>query len=107
MRISDWSSDVCSSDLVYIRGLFGCFDQIGRQQIVGRAISAEFGMEGYYHRHERHYVYWRRLSDQCVGIVTILHGRLHQTELGRAQCRGRACQYESSSGVGGSLKQKT
>jgi toxin ParE1/3/4 len=37
---------------VYIRGLFGCFDQIGRQQIVGRAISAEFGMEGYYHRHE-------------------------------------------------------
>lgn len=65
---------------VYIRGLFGCFDQIGRQQIVGRAISAEFGMEGYYHRHERHYVYWRRLSDQCVGIVTILHGRLHQTD---------------------------
>lgn len=73
----NWGADQAEA---YIRGLFGCFDQIGRHEIVGRAIPAEFGVEGFYHRHDRHYVYWRRLSRQRIGIVTILHERMHQMD---------------------------
>jgi plasmid stabilization system protein ParE len=29
-------------------------------------------------RYERHLVYWRRLSNGDIGIVTVLHERMHQ-----------------------------
>ena len=64
----------------YIRGLFECFDGIAKREIAGRAIDAEFGVEGYYARCELHYVYWRPLSDGDIGIVTILHERMHQMD---------------------------
>lgn len=41
-------------------------------------MPAEFGVQGYFFRYERHVVYWRRLSSGDIGIVTILHERMHQ-----------------------------
>ncbi|MFN4100416.1 MAG: type II toxin-antitoxin system RelE/ParE family toxin, partial [Pararhodobacter sp.] len=29
---------------------------------------------------ERHFVYWKRLANGDIGIVTILHERMHQIE---------------------------
>jgi len=37
-------------------------------------------VDGFFFRYERHFVYWRRLSNGDVGIVTILHERMHQME---------------------------
>jgi toxin ParE1/3/4 len=34
-------------------------------------------VEGYFFRYERHFVYWRRLGNGDIGIVTILHERMH------------------------------
>ncbi|QNE07136.1 type II toxin-antitoxin system RelE/ParE family toxin [Croceicoccus marinus] len=64
----------------YIRGLFDCFEQIASKEIPWRTIPGEFGVDGYYCRHEHHYIYWRVLSDGTVGIVTVLHKRVHQSE---------------------------
>ena len=64
----------------YLRGLFACFDRIARRELHWRAIPAEFGVDGYYCRHEHHYVYWRLLADGDVGIVTILYERMHQMD---------------------------
>ena len=64
----------------YVRGLFGCFDRIARRETPWRAIPAEFGVDGFFSRYEHHYVYWRLLSDGSVGIVTVLHERMHQTD---------------------------
>jgi toxin ParE1/3/4 len=47
---------------------------------MSRPVPAEFGVDGYFFRYERHFVYWRRLSDGDVGIVTILHERMHQID---------------------------
>lgn len=47
---------------------------------MGRAILAEFGVDGYFCRCQKHVVYWKLLSDGKVGIVTILHERMHQIE---------------------------
>lgn len=63
---------------IYIHGLFACFERIARRDLVWRAVPAEFGVEGFYTRFEHHYVYWRILSDGVVGIVTVLHERMHQ-----------------------------
>ena len=62
----------------YITGLFEAFECIATHQTAYRAISAEFGLDGYFFRYERHFVYWRQLSNGDIGIVTILHERMHQ-----------------------------
>ena len=31
-------------------------------------------------RYEHHFIYWRVLTDGAVGIVTILHERMHQID---------------------------
>lgn len=63
----------------YVTGLFEAFDGIETRKTKSKPISAEFGIEGYFFRHEQHFVYWRRLSNGD-GIVTILHERMHQID---------------------------
>ena len=62
----------------YIRGLFDCFEAIAARRFPWRPIAAEFGVGGYVRRYEKHFIYWRILDDGDVGIVTILHERMHQ-----------------------------
>ena len=62
----------------YVIGLFESFDRIASGGVFSRPIPAEFGVNGCYFRYERHYVYWKRLSNGDIGIVTILHERMHQ-----------------------------
>ena len=64
----------------YIRGLFARFEDIAARRIAWRDVPRELGVEGFYCRYERHYVHWRVLSDGAVGIVTVLHERMHQIE---------------------------
>ncbi len=62
----------------YIAGLFNAFDRIDSHGVASKPVPAEFGVEGFFFHHERHVVYWRRLSNGDIGIVTILHERMHQ-----------------------------
>jgi len=62
----------------YITGLFEAFERIDTHGVASRPVPAEFGVEGFYFRYKRHFVYWRRLSNGDIGIVTILHERMHQ-----------------------------
>ena len=64
----------------YITELFEAFDEIESHGGASRPIPAEFGVNGSYFRHAHHFVYWRRLSNGDVGIVTILHERMHQMD---------------------------
>ncbi len=42
----------------YVSGLFEAFQRIEARGIVSRPVPAEFGVEGYVFRYERHLVYW-------------------------------------------------
>jgi toxin ParE1/3/4 len=64
----------------YIRGLFAKFKAIAAREFPWAAIPAEFGVDGYLCRHEKHVIYWKLLADGRVGIVTVLHERMHQAE---------------------------
>ncbi|MCF6267864.1 MAG: type II toxin-antitoxin system RelE/ParE family toxin [Desulfuromusa sp.] len=63
---------------VYITGLFAAFAKVTTHEVLSRPVPAEFGVEGFFFRYEKHFVYWRYLSDGNIGIVTILHERMHQ-----------------------------
>src|SRR3546814_20074875 len=80
MRISDWSSDVCSSDLPYRAG--------AAAPLAGGIVFVD-------PRHE------------AAGARAILPREDGRAELGRASCRARVCQYVSISVVAVSLKQNT
>ena len=62
----------------YVTGLFEAFEGIATGAIVSRPVPAEFGADGYVFRYRRHFVYWKTLSDGAVGIVTVLHERMHR-----------------------------
>ena len=61
----------------YVTGLFEAFDDIATGAVASRPVPAEFGVEGYVFRYRRHFIYWKTLSDGAVGIVTVLHERMH------------------------------
>jgi plasmid stabilization system protein ParE len=64
----------------YIAGLFEVFDMIALHAVLSKPIPAEFGVDGYFCRYQRHVVYWRNLSNGDIGIVTVLHERMHQID---------------------------
>jgi plasmid stabilization system protein ParE len=64
----------------YIAGLFDAFGRIATHEVMSRPIPAEFGVEGFFFRYQRHFVYWRKLANGDIGVVTILHERMHQMD---------------------------
>lgn len=62
----------------YITGLFDAFDEIETGGVTSRPIPAELGVDGYFFRYKKHFVYWKTLSNGDIGIVTVLHERMHR-----------------------------
>src|SRR3546814_20437126 len=107
MRISDWSSDVCSSDLfgAGVADIAG-IDEYGRDAGVYKG--------GFQRSDARHF----KIDDQLAGgkhgtARAVFFGggvhefKLHFGEIGRATGRDRVCQYgEISVGAGAFKKQK-
>ncbi|AZU05059.1 plasmid stabilization system protein [Glycocaulis alkaliphilus] len=62
----------------YITGLFDAFGTIATHGVLSRPIPAELGVDGFVFRYERHFVYWRHLDNGDIGIVTVLHERMHR-----------------------------
>lgn len=65
---------------LYITGLFDEFAKIESRGVASRPVPAEFRVDGFFFRYKKHVVYWRRLSNGDIGIVTILHERMHQID---------------------------
>lgn len=67
---SNWGADQADR---YINGLFARFHAIAVREALWRRIPAEYDVDGYFCRHERHLIYWVQRSDEEIGIVAILH----------------------------------
>jgi len=70
-----WGADQADR---YVRGLYARLHEIAAHAFPWRSVPAEFGIEGYVCRYESHMIYWRALANGDVGIVTVLHGHMHQ-----------------------------
>ena len=64
----------------YIHQVFDFFQQVARKEVPWRPVPAALAVSGYYARCGQHFVYWKVLSDGTVGIVTVLHERMHQLD---------------------------
>src|SRR3546814_14115755 len=100
MRISDWSSDVCSSDLrVHARGALHQFCGL---RVLHRDVACgtdEVGLEEAQFAQLRGIVLVaEEMKDQLEVVRTL-------GEIGRASCRERVVQYVESSVVAVSLKE--
>src|SRR3546814_18824434 len=96
MRISDWSSDVCSSDLAAAAQLeLGILRdlQVERRERAGLVALVDLGQAAAHRRRD------------AKGRVAHAQ-RLEEIEIGRASCRERVCPYVSISVVAVSLKKK-
>src|SRR3546814_1755706 len=97
MRISDWSSDVCSSDL-YSRAIDPYFNlQGGIRQDFGRGPDrtyATVGVEGLAPgMFEVEGALFLSTKGDVLGRVEGYYDqRITQRQIGRASCRGRVCQ---------------
>src|SRR3546814_16881481 len=93
MRISDWSSDVCSSDLRAVA-----------QQVEAGAQPAQFEL------HPLPAQVGYAEGNELIAFGAVIGGRgagaERDEEIGRASCRGRVCQYVLISVVAVSLKKK-
>jgi plasmid stabilization system protein ParE len=64
----------------YVSGLLKAIGEIETTAVQSRPISADFGVRGNVFRYQRHLVYWRYFKNGDVGIVTILHERMHRID---------------------------
>ena len=69
----------------YVTGMFNAFERIASHGVGSRPVPAELGVEGFFFRYEHHFVYWKYLADGDIGIVTILHERMHRIARLRAE----------------------
>src|SRR3546814_16767539 len=105
MRISDWSSDVCSSDLGDIsrRALdvlrranrIACEDtRVTRKLLSAEGIATPLTA---YHDHsgprERRRLLQAVADGQAVALVSAAGTPLVSEQIGRASCRERVCKY--------------
>src|SRR3546814_8093803 len=81
MRISDWSSDVCSSDLMTV------LDTL----LVGVSTPRARSRRG--QNLERVFQLFPKLNERRSQLCGTLSGGEQQMEIGRASCRERVCQY--------------
>src|SRR3546814_13500354 len=106
MRISDWSSDVCSSDLD------------ATDVVAARYPGIEFVKAPYLNDHEQVLrTFEARIQEilegsgnmncqMCKYREQVLGFEAEIGQIGRAACRERVCQYVEISVVAGSLKKK-
>src|SRR3546814_15229984 len=99
MRISDWSSDVCSSDLAGNPVPFGVIQALGH-------VAADVAGRDRQTVELAHRVVLDPLHPvaQTADRRVVRERRIE--EIGRASCRERVCQYVLISVVAVSLKQK-
>src|SRR3546814_14267870 len=105
MRISDWSSDVCSSDLPFERQSHAATVRLRDQQIdlvadVRSAVIIQ--IIGAPHEIGR-----RDIAQANKARQRFPPQQQNHREIGRASCRERVCQYVWSAVVAATLKNKT
>src|SRR3546814_15040003 len=104
MRISDWSSDVCSSDLRRFLHPAHRLADVAGEGLVG----AEEEMKVRFDAEDEllHEIADRRIGGQAERLVADKVADMvgaARRQIGRASCRERVCQYVSISVVAGSL----
>src|SRR3546814_6265411 len=93
MRISDWSSDVCSSDLVFQIADWA-HANVAKATFVGAATLAAIGVITLTPLIDMRAIEFLAGITGCIGCVMLVSAATAKgLKIGRASCRERVCQY--------------
>jgi toxin ParE1/3/4 len=62
----------------YLAGVLEAIDQVASGTRISRSIKSEFDLEGFSIRYQKHFIYWKQLSRDRIGVVAILHASMIQ-----------------------------
>src|SRR3546814_3484138 len=97
MRISDWSSDVCSSDLGYVYITRGTLALANNEAEAAGVLGHEIGHVISHHAEKRYdksvFTNLGVAGASILGSIFLGSGAGDLIEIGRASCRERVCQY--------------
>ena len=79
-EIYQYTADAWGDDQAerYVGGLLDSIRGLADETTLSRPVPALLGGRGFFFKYERHFVYWRRLDDGTIGVVSILHEQMHQ-----------------------------
>ena len=59
----------------YIEGLFATMQKAASREILWRSLSEQTNLDVYFVKYQRHYLFFRELEDDLIGIVSLIHER--------------------------------
>lgn len=65
-----WGEDQADA---YVHGLYATLDKLAENRMIWRSVNHPRATGVYVARYERHYLFFRALSDGCLGVVSVLH----------------------------------
>ena len=57
----------------YIEGLFTTMQKAASREILWRKIREQTLLDAYFVKYQRHYIFFRELEDDLIGIISIIH----------------------------------
>src|SRR3546814_20374266 len=93
MRISDWSSDVCSSDLALALPQAAILARVTRSSVL-ETLGEDYVRTARAKGLTRRAALWRHaVRNALIPVVTIMGLQFSFLQIGRASRRARVCQY--------------
>ena len=59
----------------YIEGLFATMQKAASREILWRGLREQTHLDAYFVKYQRHYLFFRELEDDLIGVVSIIHER--------------------------------
>lgn len=59
----------------YINGLFDTIQKAADKEIFWRAIKDQTKLDAYFVKYQRHYIFFKKLEDNLIGVISIIHDR--------------------------------
>jgi len=74
-----WDYTVTTWDEVqaetYIEGLFDIMQQAADREVFWHKLKSHVGLDTYFVKYKKHYLFFKQLNDETIGIINIVHER--------------------------------
>lgn len=68
--INQWGEEQAEA---YLTGLFDTIQKAAIRDILWRKVQQTTQLEAYFVKYKRHYIFFRELEDELIGIISIIH----------------------------------
>ena len=58
---------------IYIEGLFNILQKAASREVLWRKLHKQTFLETYFVKYQRHYIFFRELEDNLIGVISIIH----------------------------------